>query len=1310
MATENKKYNSYEDKNDKKEEDAYNPLDIWRVNPSYKDISVSRSNVKVIFLMSLMLLLTISTYLLTTNRFITLIFAIFLVFLFFSSFYGEFYYLENGFNYLFRDFTEIAPFENFKFYMLKKDPATVLIINKKDMLTIATRIFKVDVLAQNVQPTINQFLYALDQSKTPYTYQVVQKPLVKLDKNPIIDIDTDLKNRAFNINSIDSYQTNIYFSVYHIEKGILNNRRIHKLLDTITLYSNSLKSNFSANFHHTKISLLKRQEDIYNTEKLFDNEEREEVIRDNNEGPISALRTIIGRESFDSLEETNRLTKKTTLSWSFISRLVFTTFIIGYLTVILYDLNFPLIYIFSIDIIVISLIIFLWWRELLFNLSELNLKHYSISEFEPFSGVKFYRLKELKDTLFFNINNKVLVASKIYNLREAIQPSFAMEGKFITSMIQQKSSFIYTLNAAPIDRREFSNEPAKKLNDKTKDELEGIIFHTLDKKTIKKYKYPKAEFINWMEKRTGIWKSSFTLSTSSYRFINESHHESLTQDCYELENELHYSAVNMMKVFQKNFKKLSLVPLQSKTLISGFQGECIKNFNFRLTGTHINYLYFQGKKLIELTNLANEFKKGMDVRIAAEFNTPLHLENHINIGHTFNTEILEKEVPLGFKLEQLSKLLITNGTHKDRELLCMKIVTELIKVKQPSIIFDFFGNWSKILKYFEDSRYAHEFLYFKLGNSFNINLINSEVKDDKNNYQYLNYFYDVYAMAFKEQKGNIDILKETIKKNDLKTISSINLDLEHKQDWEKGYNYDEVLSFFRDFKDQSIIFADKLYEYEGKITPEVFLKDDKTVIIDLSILKDLELKIFVTFVLISKFIHYVNNSIDYIEKRLIIPHADLFFDAYYLDNVNTNDYNYGKVDKFFTPLLQKGFGLLLTSNQIRYLHQNVFNYIENIITFKAIDVRDIAFLKNLMNLQELHGTGYYSSKRNNTYQIEYLKNMNHEEVLVKRSDIPQPFPGILDYSNLNRLEPLNYYKIMEFMKVQGYNLKLVEEILSAKAKKTLFEKDLGVYSEFLDDIKKFLVSLKTVDQVALSRRTLLKSLTDSVRARASRKTKDIKQLKGIVNELFTLLLKHGYLETISRNTAGGAQAMYSSYIVGRQYDKAMKDLHETNNNYHIEKLELEPSGIDLLNLVENQTQNKLIDIEKIKEILLNDVSDAIWDLFQMHKSIKQSNFEMASRIGKDIIQTFLNNFYEKYCKAFPETSSNFNKIDDLIKFLNNNTSFPLNLADLDYYLGPTEIVLQTEGTSDKNYNIEKLYKYNSEFIQKMRKFLESNNS
>ncbi|MBA7676481.1 hypothetical protein ES703_84723 [subsurface metagenome] len=798
MATENKKYNKYEFRPDKDAEDTYDPLDIWRVNPAYKDISSALSNIKMIFLLSLILFLTISTYVLTYNLLIAFIFTLILVSLFLTAFHKEFYYFECGFKHILSNFNELKPFENFKFYMIEDDPATVLIINKKDMLTIATRIFKVEVLAENIHPTIIQFLYALDQSKTPYSYQVVQKPIIKSGERLAPDKAKNLKLRELTSKSIDSYETNIFFSVYHVEKGILTSRKLAKLIDTIILYSMDLKSNFAANFHHTKISLL------------ID--------------PISAIRTLICKEYMDIPNNDEVSSKLKSLSWSDVLRVIFCTLILGYLTFILMVLEFPSFFIAVIDLAVICTIIFLRWRELLLHLTNLHLKDSGVSEINPFSDVRFYLMKKLRDTLYIYVNEELLIASKLFHLRNAIQPSFAMPDKFFSAMINQNTPFIYTLNGIPTEKKDFSRECSKKLNEKTQKELDGILFQHFDKTPDKHYKYPDAEYLNWMDKRTGIWKTFVTISTSSYKFANASTIRELIEDFYELEDQLHYNAKNMMSVFQKNFKKLLLIQLQDQLLISGFQSECIKNTAWRLGGTHLMYVYFQGKKLKEFTNIANQFKKGVETRIAAEFNTPLHLENFITIGHTINTEFLENETPSGFTLKQLKQLLITNGISEDREHLKMKIVAELTKANIPCVIFDYTGDWSKLIRYFEGSRYEDSFLHFKLGKSFNLNLIYSGVKYESNNLEFLGYFYDVFALAFKTSKNTIDLLQKTIRENEKLDWGSIALDVEVKPEWAKNYYSNELVNLFKDFLDQSVFFSDKALEYENDIAPLDFIK------------------------------------------------------------------------------------------------------------------------------------------------------------------------------------------------------------------------------------------------------------------------------------------------------------------------------------------------------------------------------------------------------------------------------------------------------------------------------------------------------
>ena len=75
-------------------------------------------------------------------------------------------------------------------------------------------------------------------------------------------------------------------------------------------------------------------------------------------------------------------------------------------------------------------------------------------------------------------------------------------------------------------------------------------------------------------------------------------------------------------------------------------------------------------------------------------------------------------------------------TFEDREYTKMKIVAELTKANVSCVIFDYTGDWSKIIRYFKGSHYEDKFLHFKFGQSFNINLIRSGIKYDLNNIEY----------------------------------------------------------------------------------------------------------------------------------------------------------------------------------------------------------------------------------------------------------------------------------------------------------------------------------------------------------------------------------------------------------------------------------------------------------------------------------------------------------------------------------------------------------------------------------------------
>ena len=123
---------------------------------------------------------------------------------------------------------------------------------------------------------------------------------------------------------------------------------------------------------------------------------------------------------------------------------------------------------------------------------------------------------------------------------------------------------------------------------------------------------------------------------------------------------------------------------------------------------------------------------------------------------------------------------------------------------------------------------------------------------------------------------------------------------------------------------------------------------------------------------------------------------------------------------------------------------------------------------------------------------------------------------------------------------QGYELKLAEQRLLNEAKKTIFEKDLGHYSGFIDEIIHFLKTISSIDNIGnLYKLKLKNELLKYIGPKAAKKVQDKAQIKEIRDELFEILVKHEYLVEYHPKRASGSETLRTSYAVGPQYQKAL---------------------------------------------------------------------------------------------------------------------------------------------------------------------------
>ena len=1178
-------------------------LNIWEKIPSYKDINTTLGIIRILVLFVFLGLLITFSYYIVGDIIFSIIFPAFLLCVFLIGFRDCIFFTSALGKY---KYGRIHPFNHIRFWQLKDQEESLYITNTQDLIHTGIRLYKISVIPENIQPNLNNFIKSLYITKIPFSYQVVQTPLLQ--------------------NEAESMNITIYFSLSYYMKGILTDKKIDIIKEALDLFSYSFESTCIANLAHFKIESLSGVE------------------------LVNAFRTFIFgvEEVSETFSNGNSYMKK--MDKISVLKFIFMCGVIIYIFVLVGLSSMKFYWAIIINGGFFFGILFLFWREAVYGITQFSFlkKRYSYKIINPFKQISFFRFRQYKDILFIHSNRKVLTGIDFFNVKYALPPQFLSKDRFIAhiekffrAIVSKKLPFTYTLITSPLFYENFEKEGLKYV-------MQSIAEEVCQRK--KKY-----EWEQWLDMRGGIWRVIDLYSVQEHIYTTHIDENSLI----EISEKLFHRSNAFLALFKANISNYEIKHLNFRNMFPGMYAIILKSKFFRMNGSHLYYLLLQGKTIKNLMELSSVFKKGIETRVAAEFNTPLNISNFITIGQTLNTEFLKKEVPAGFTFDQIKNLLIANGTFRNREELLQKIVAELVKHEIPSIVFDYYGTFSKLLPYFVGSRFEGNFLFFSLGKNFQLDPFDSDIPYDKERDAYIDYIVDILAMVYKQRKLIMDNLREILKEENF-SYADFLLDVKNKNVWEKNSSMDPITSMLKQIKEVPSVISNKIedkYDPEGTSQEQVyayqFVQNDKTIIIDLSIFRDLEPKVFMAFVIIAKIIFYMAQFQDELEsmhkKIIVIPNGDIIFDNFYLDT--QINYRYGKVMKFLDPVQMLELGVIMTSNQIRYLHPNVFNYFGNIVSFKATDKRDINILKNQMSLQELHGIGYYSSTRKDSYQIQFLMNLKEDEIIVKRSDVHQPFPVVIEYEELKNLKPVNQEEINEYMSQQGYDLYDRESRILSNAQKTLFEQHFKNFVIFLDEIIKFFSILQTLDNVGnLYKSKIKEELLKIIYPKVQKKFgKDKRQIKLIRDKLFNIFLQHGYIVENHPRRASGSQSIRPSYSVGPQYQESLDDYFEIEQkrpiNVSVDTLEQESTNNTDFEKIFGMESNKKEgnNIERdIKEILLDHSSNLLVKLIDISVFIDEKKYEKAVLLERKALPEFLINVY---CSAYPEEK---NEMPDLL--------------------------------------------------------------
>jgi hypothetical protein len=430
----------------------------------------------------------------------------------------------------------------------------------------------------------------------------------------------------------------------------------------------------------------------------------------------------------------------------------------------------------------------------------------------------------------------------------------------------------------------------------------------------------------------------------------------------------------------------------------------------------------------------------------------------------------------------------------------------------------------------------------------------------------------------------------------------------------------------------------------------------------------------------------------------------MVFDQYFLEK----NMKYGKIGKLISPLLQAGHGIICTASQAHFLHSNIFSIFQNYIAFKATDTRDISTLRNVLNLEELHGQGYYSKNRNEAYQSRYLMTMRSHEALMKRDDIYQPFPVEFDFNQLKSISNMSWKEIILHMKKQGYDIEDAERKMFERAQKTVIEKDFDKYAFLIPEIITFLENLQTVHQIGnLYRSKIAEELKNTIYPKLSKITKDKRQLKKMRGEVLTILFSHRYLIESHPQQASGGQSIRPSFQVSPKFSTVLEDYYQakqgvsTNVEFEIVSQETE----DVPNFTFSD-ESKILPVSEIKPIMQRIAIDIIqWNLFQMHRSLTKQEYQQCLKIGKDLPEMFISNLQAEI-ERLPDIGQ-FDTRENFFSSLCKAEGFPMTEEEFKTWLYYPKTIISTEKITPNNIKdiCLKIYNAHGDFLFQLEPFI-----
>lgn len=369
----------------------------------------------------------------------------------------------------------------------------------------------------------------------------------------------------------------------------------------------------------------------------------------------------------------------------------------------------------------------------------------------------------------------------------------------------------------------------------------------------------------------------------------------------------------------------------------------------------------------------------MEYHYPAEFIVPTYVPFDTGpIGKTFETEFEHEEMPVGLQFcDMLNGILVTGGTATQRFITNFTIVFEAALAEKNYLIITTTKHWRRLLDLVEHAT------YFRLGEDLTLNVTDPE---DTEVSEYTSILSQAFAQAFQLSREGIESIHQTIitllASSQIPVLEELKMALETKSVQPRGINR-ELVTVYQFL--QNIGHGAAAYISGATMLSFRQLMRGITIIeIDLKVQQQEQ---FFLLCLLAKALAHAQTQPN-TSCMILVDNADP------LAPLNPYSYRSNESEQYLMEwghrFRQCGLGLHLSMKTPSRFPIVILNNFSNILALKTNSYQDIKVVRDL--LQFLPDRMVHSNQRHDNYQVEFLKTLPNNTLILKRNDIPNAFP------------------------------------------------------------------------------------------------------------------------------------------------------------------------------------------------------------------------------------------------------------------------------------------------------------------------------